>query len=431
MNIHIITLGCKVNQYESQAICAMMEQQGFTVQEESANADVIILNSCTVTGTSDQKVRQTLRRARRQNPDAVLVLTGCLPQAFPEEAAKLLSDADIIVGNTNRHAIPALVLQFLRDRAPVLQIEPHEKDALFEELHVRDFHDRTRAFVKIEDGCNRFCSYCIIPYARGRVRSKPIDALRTELAQIADGGYREIVLVGINLSAYGQDIGLQLCDAVDAAAAVPGIQRIRLGSLEPDRMTDELLRRLANEPKFCPQFHLSLQSGCTETLRRMNRHYTAPEYAEIVQNIRTRFARSAITTDWMVGFSGETDAEFAESMQFVEAIGFAKVHVFPYSRRPGTAADRLPNQVSPAVKESRTHQALALADRLHRAFLESQIGRTTEVLFETANGTVCTGFTPDYAPVRVQSAVPLHNQIHRVRIDRIDDTGCIGVLADG
>lgn len=428
MNVHMITLGCKVNQYESQAICAMMEQCGFTAQDAPEGADVIILNSCTVTGTSDQKVRQTLRRARRRNPDAVLVLTGCMPQAFPEESAKLLGDADIVVGNTNRHAIPALVLQFMNDRAPILQIEPHRAGAAFESLRVRDFHDRTRAFVKIEDGCNRFCSYCIIPYARGRVRSKPMDELRAELAQISEAGYREVVLVGINLSAYGQDIGLQLCDAVDAAAATD-IARIRLGSLEPDRMTDELLDRLAREPKFCPQFHLSMQSGCTETLRRMNRHYTAPEYAEIVRNIRAHFAQSSITTDWMVGFAGETDAEFAESMRFVEAVRFAKVHVFPYSQRPGTVADRLSDQVAPAVKEARTHQALALADRLHRAFLDSQVSRTADVLLETTANGWFTGFTPDYAPVRVRGDA-LHNEIRRVRIDGTDSDVCIGTLVD-
>lgn len=428
MKIHMITLGCKVNQYESQAILAMMEQRGFTSCEKQTESDVIVINSCTVTATSDQKVRQTLRRARRSNPNAVLVLTGCMPQAFPEESAKLLGDADIIAGNRSRTRIPDLILQFMRNHQPVLDILPHEKGETFEKLHVSDFHDRTRAFVKIEDGCNRFCSYCIIPYARGRVRSKPMDQLVPELHQIAEAGYREVVLVGINLSAYGQEMGLHLCDAVDAAAAVPGIERIRLGSLEPDRMTDELLERLAAQPKFCPQFHLSLQSGCTETLRRMNRHYTAPEYMEIVRKIRKYFANPSITTDLMVGFAGETDEEFAASLQFAKDVAFAKIHVFPYSRRPGTVADKLTNHVAPGIKEQRTHQMLETAEKLHHAFLQAQVGTTAEVLFETCADGVWEGFTPNYAPVRVRSDEVLSNQLRQVRIIGTEENGCIGEL---
>lgn len=431
MNVHIITLGCKVNQYESQAMLAMLEQQGYTACDRAENSDVIIVNSCTVTATGDQKVRQTLRRTRRQNPNAVIVLTGCMPQAFPTESACLLGDADIITGNRCRARIPSMILNFLQNHTQIVEIEPHEKTDTFEDLRVTDFHDRTRAFVKIEDGCNRFCSYCIIPYARGRVRSKPMSQLEPELRQIAESGYREVVLVGINLSAYGQEIGLQLSDAVNAAAAVPGIERIRLGSLEPDRMSDELLRCLAAEPKFCPQFHLSLQSGCTETLRRMNRHYTADEYAELVRKIRAYFPNAAITTDLMVGFAGETDAEFAQSLQFAEEIAFAKIHVFPYSRRPGTAADKLPNQVAPAVKETRTHQMLALADRLHTAFLQSQVGTEVDVLFETAFGTSeFVGFTPNYTQVRVPADTSLQNQLRRVRIVGVDGETCLGELTE-
>lgn len=427
----MITLGCKVNQYESQAILAMMEQNGFTATDAIEQSDVIILNSCTVTGTSDQKMRQTLRRARRQAPNAVLVLTGCMPQAFPDAAKQLLSDADIVVGNSVRHRIPPLVMQFLHTHEPIAEITAYASDTPFEPLYVTDFHDRTRAFVKIEDGCNRFCSYCIIPYARGRVRSKRPEELHEELARIAAAGYQEVVLVGINLSAYGQEFGLQLCDAVEDAAALDGIRRVRLGSLEPDRITDELLQRLAAVPKFCPQFHLSLQSGCTATLKRMNRHYTAPEYAAIVHRVRDYFPDAAITTDLMVGFAGETEEEFAASLRFAEEIAFAKIHVFPYSRRPGTVADRLPDQVAPAVKEARTHRMLALANRLHAEFLHSQIGRTVEVLFETACGEgEYTGFTANYAPVRMKSDTPLHNQLRMVRITAADETGCIGVPAD-
>ncbi len=431
MKIHIITLGCKVNQYESQAMLAMMEQRGFESCPAQADSDVIIINSCTVTATSDQKVRQTLRRARRSNPGAVIVLTGCMPQAFPEESARLLGDADIIAGNQSRTRIPELIVQFMQTHQPILEIVPHVKGEKFESLQVTDFHDRTRAFVKIQDGCNRFCSYCIIPYARGRIRSKPMDELVPELHRIAEAGYQEVVLVGINLSAYGQEWGLQLCDAVEAAAAVPGIRRIRLGSLEPDRMTDDLLQRLAAQPKFCPQFHMSLQSGCTDTLRRMNRHYTAPEYMDIVQKIHHYFENPSITTDLMVGFAGETDEEFAQSLQFAKDVAFAKIHVFPYSRRPGTVADRLTNHVAPAVKDARTHQMLETADALSRAFLQSQVGTEAEVLFETSSAeNTYDGFTPNYAPVRVHSEAALTNCLRRVRIVDADAECCIGELMD-
>ena len=261
-----------------------------------------------------------------------------------------------VLGNSNRSSLLADLQHFFSSHQRVIDIIPHENGSAFESMRVNHFYEHTRAFVKIEDGCNRFCSYCIIPYARGRVRSKPLEELRNELDEIAANGYCEVVLTGINLSAYGQDIGLHLCDAVEAACAVPGIQRVRLGSLEPEQLSKEVIDRLKLQDKLCPQFHLSLQSGCDETLRRMNRHYDAQEYRAIVRNLRAAFPNCAITTDIMVGFPGETEKEFAESLAFAEEIAFAKVHVFSYSRRPGTRANDAPDQVPEQVKNQRSKE---------------------------------------------------------------------------
>ena len=328
MKISIITLGCKVNQYESEAMFSQLIAAGFSPALPGEASDVIIVNSCTVTASSDHKVRQALSHARRENPQAVIVLTGCMPQAFPEASAQL-ADADIVLGNQQRALLLPHLMQFLKTRERIVDIPPHESGEAFEPMNVQRFHDRTRAFLKIEDGCNRFCAYCIIPYARGRVRSKPLEALREEVEALAANGYREIVLTGINLSAYGQELGLHLCDAVEAAATPEGILRVRLGSLEPEQLSLSVIHRLSQQEKLCPQFHLSLQSGCNETLSRMNRHYTTDEYRVIVQNLRNAFENAAITTDIMVGFPGETEAEFAASLAFVKEIAFARAHIFP------------------------------------------------------------------------------------------------------
>lgn len=431
MKVFAITLGCKVNQYETQATLALLEKNGYQLTDHQADSDIIIINSCTVTGVSDQKVRQTLHRARRLCPGGIIVLTGCMPQAFPEESA-LLTDADIVVGNSNRSMLPALIQRYLLTRQRIVEIQPHQNGDAFESMQVTDFHERTRAFVKIEDGCNRFCSYCIIPTARGRVRSKPLDELKAEIAALDAAGYREIVLVGINLSAYGQECGLSLCDAVDAVCSAPGISRVRLGSLEPDRMDDATLQRLAAQPKLCPQFHLSLQSGCDATLRRMNRHYTADEYAALCSRLRDIFPGCALTTDVMVGFAGETDGEFQESLAFVRQIAFAKVHVFPYSVRPGTAAAGRSDHVTAAVKEARAHRMLAAAAELRADFLNSQLGLVCDVLFETRckDGSVM-GYTANYTPVHVLTDRDLQNRLLPVRLVSVDGDRCIGELCSG
>ena len=431
MKVKMITLGCKVNQYESEAMLSSMLKNGFTAAADDEQADVVVLNSCTVTAESDRKVRQIFRRAKKDNPDAVMVLSGCMAQAFPKDAQRL-EEADIILGTSNRARLLPDLLTFLSTRQRIVDIEPHTNGETFERLQVENFSGRTRAFVKIEDGCNRFCSYCIIPYARGRVRSKPLEDLKAELHALADNGFREVVLTGINLSAYGQEFGLHLCDAIEAACAVPGIARVRLGSLEPEQLSEPVIRRMAKQEKLCPQFHLSLQSGCDATLRRMNRHYTADEYRTIVRNLRAAFDNAAITTDIMVGFAGETEEEFAASLAFAKEIAFAKVHVFAYSRRPGTRAYDMGDQVTNAVKESRSHAMIRATTETQRTFFDTQVGRTEQVLFERAvQPGVYEGYSMNYTPVLAASGTSLAGQIRTVRIESNAGTHCIGRITDG
>lgn len=430
MKVKMITLGCKVNQYESEAMLSSLLKNGFTAAADDEQADVVVLNSCTVTAESDRKVRQIFRRAKKDNPDAVMVLSGCMAQAFPEDAQRL-EEADIILGTSNRARLLPDLLTFLSTRQRIVDIEPHTNGETFERLQVENFSGRTRAFVKIEDGCNRFCSYCIIPYARGRVRSKPLEDLKAELHALADNGFREVVLTGINLSAYGQEFGLHLCDAIEAACAVPGIARVRLGSLEPEQLSEPVIRRMALQEKLCPQFHLSLQSGCDATLRRMNRHYTADEYRTIVRNLRAAFDNAAITTDIMVGFAGETEEEFAASLAFAKEIAFAKVHVFAYSRRPGTRAYDMGDQVTNAVKESRSRAMIRATTETQRTFFDTQVGRTEQVLFERAvQPGVYEGYSMNYTPVLAASGTSLAGQIRTVRIESNAGTHCIGRITD-
>ena len=427
MKVKFITLGCKVNQYESQAMLEQLLGQGFQ-PAGNGPADLVVVNSCTVTAQSDQKARQALRRLKRQTPGAIGVLTGCWPQAFPKEAGAF-SDADIVLGNANRAALGQRVMEYLSTKQRVVDIAPHEKGEAFEPMRISGMQGHTRAFLKIEDGCERFCAYCIIPYARGRVRSKPVEQILAETESLAAAGYREVVLTGINLPAYGQDLGLSLCDAVEAACAIGGVCRVRLGSLEPERLTPPVIARMQAQPKLCPQFHLSLQSGCGATLKRMNRHYTPQEYMGIVQDLRGAFPGCAITTDVMVGFPGETEEEFAQNLAFVAAVGFAKAHVFAYSRRPGTVADQAPDQVPAPVKEARSRRMIEAAEAGRQAFFLSQIGRRAQVLFEReARPGVWEGFTPNYTPVLAKSAGNLAGELREAALSGIEGDAMTGEL---
>ena len=428
MKAVFVTLGCKVNQYETQVLEEKFAKAGIALAKEGEKADFCIVNSCTVTASGDKKTRQMLRRLKRQYPDAVMVLTGCYPQAFPQEASEL-EEADIVTGSTNRSGLLDLVQAYLQTPQRMVQIIPHQKGEAFEKMIATHFSERTRAFVKIQDGCDRYCAYCIIPYARGPVRSKPLSDITAELGQLAAQGYQEVVLVGINLPCYGKDLGLRLIDAVEAACQVEGIRRIRLGSLEPELLTAEDLKRLAAQPKFCPQFHLSLQSGCDRTLKAMNRHYDSAEYRRIVQDIRKAFENPSITTDIMVGFPGETEEDFRQSADFAKEIGLAKAHVFAYSVRPGTRAASMPDQVSQREKEQRSSRLIEVTNATRQAFLQAQVGREEEVLFETTQTPYgIEGYTPNYTPVCVESHEDIRGQIRRVRITAALNDLCLGEL---
>lgn len=423
LNFHFKTLGCKVNQYETEGLREAFLRFGHTA-DSSLEPDVIIINSCTVTAESDRKTRQMIHAAKKSHPGAVTVLTGCMAQAFPEESK--ITGADIIIGNRNPNRIIEAVNRYTGER--YFEIGEHKINDIFTALPITDFSERTRAFMKIEDGCNRRCSYCIIPKARGFVRSRSLESIRTEASSLADNGFCEIVLVGINLSAYGLGSEYNICDAVETVARVDKIKRIRLGSLEPDHITDQMLKRLSSMEKFCPQFHLSLQSGSDKTLKRMNRHYTADFYADLVRRIRTVFPDAAITTDIMVGFAGETEEEFNESLDFVKKIGFARSHIFIYSRRPGTPADTFENQIDNAQKKRRSDIMACAAKESERQFLKSQVGKVFPVLFETAKGGVLGGYTPNYTRVTVQTNKQLTGQILPVLITDSADTYCIGKI---
>ena len=422
MRVCFYTLGCKVNLNETEALEQLFRRNGFTIVPEGEAADVFIVNSCTVTNFGDQKSRKWLRRAKRENPGAVTVLTGCYPQAFPEEAGQFM-EADLVCGNGDRKAILDNVRKLLDGHERIVAITPHTRGELFEELPVERFETHTRAFIKVEDGCNRQCAYCVIPRARGPVRSRSEASILAELNQLAGAGYREVVLSAISLPSYGLDTGTNLVELVEKCAQVEGIQRIRLGSLDPDMLSDEAIARLAAVDKLCPQFHLSLQSGCSATLRRMRRVYTAEQYAEVVAKLRAAYGDRPIsfTTDCICGFPGESQVDFEESCRFLEKIGFLKVHVFPYSRRSGTPAYDFPDQIHEREKQARSRTMNEVAERVRAQVLATLEGTEDEVLLETAlSATLFTGYTRLYVPVVVSAPGHVSGEIVRVRLGKYD-----------
>ena len=417
--VFFITFGCKVSQYETELLRSCFTDAGFAPADKPADADAIVVNSCTVTGSGDSKSVYAVRKLRRDVPDAVIVLTGCMPQAAPEAAAHVV-EADIVTGTKDRAKLPELVLTALSERSRIVEIPPLRRDDSFEEIAYVPTDGHTRAFVKIQDGCECYCTYCMIPYARGRFRSKPLDALRREAAMLAENGRREIVLTGINIACYGHREGLRLADAVEVCCQTDGIERV------PDD-----LDRLAALPQFCPQFHLSLQSGCAATLKRMNRRYTPDEYAALVKQIRSRFPDASFTTDIMVGFPNETEEEFAESMAFAERIGFSRIHVFQYSPRQGTPAAKM-EQIPDTVKHERADRMKTLGEGLAREYMQSLVGKTVPVLFERERSAEFhQGHAPDYTLIKISrknSKKSLRNQIFYVTIEEADCECCYGKI---
>lgn len=426
MKVAFFTLGCKVNQYETEYMSELLEKAGFEIVSPDDNADYYIINSCTVTATADRKTRQAVRRFKRNHPESIVILTGCMPQAFAQQAASLMQ-ADIVISNKSDFDIVEIINEHKKNNKRLVRVEKHMPGDQFRPCKISGFNHRIRAFLKIEDGCNRFCSYCVIPISRGRVRSKSLSDLKAEAAGLAENSIKEIVLVGINLSAYGKGENFDIADAVKVCADTPGIQRVRLGSLEPDHITDDIIDRLAAISEFCPQFHLSLQSGCDKTLKSMNRHYTAEEYKNLCGKLRSRFDDATITTDVMVGFTDESEEDFISSLEFVKKIGFEKVHVFPYSERKGTAASRRGDNVPKQEKERRAAVMIEETEKIRQKYLKSLIGSTAEVLFENeVSDGVYQGYTKNYVPVRKKSPdSDLIGSIINVKIVSYFDDCCI------
>lgn len=432
MKVKIFTFGCKVNQAESSGLQQLLEAQGAALAERIEDADLLIVNSCAVTDESVRKAKQLLRSIKRKNPDALLALTGCWPQAFPDDD---FCGADYVTGTKDRAAMLEWIFACMKNRPDTQEtcITPYKSAS--DEFSVLPCADttKTRAFLKIQDGCNQFCSYCIIPFSRGRCRSMPKERLAQEVRNLAAQGFREIVLTGINLGFYGIDTGHDLADAVELCAAEPEILRVRLGSLEPERMTPDVLGRLAACKKFCPQFHLSLQSGSDKILKAMNRRYTAAEYAALAEEIHRLFPNAALTTDVIVGFPSEGEAEYQETVAFVKKIGFAKVHVFPYSQRAGTKAAAMPDQIPQPVKMQRSADLTRIANDLRRAHLAGYVGQTLEVLVEGKKRqnaqTFFQGHTQDGTLVKIFSENAekgLRNSVVCVTIESYEDDCCVG-----
>lgn len=401
MKVFFHTLGCKVNQYETQEMREQLNNNGYEITENENEADIFVVNSCTVTGESDRKSRQCVRHYKKNHPESTVVLTGCMPQSFPNMARELI-EADIVLGNKNNKLLCSALNDYFKSCSRVLYLEQHQNNEPLVSSGISNFEERTRAILKIQDGCDRFCSYCIIPKARGRIRWKPIDRIRTEVKALADNGYREIVLVGINLSAYGKGSDLDLADAISVVAENEKIHRIRLGSLEPDHITDALIEKMSKCEKLCPQFHISLQSGCDKILKKMNRHYTSDEYFALCTKLRECFKDCTLTTDIMVGFPYETQEDFEISKAFAQRVAFEKIHIFPYSRRSGTVADKMDCQVDKATKHQRVVELSGVAEKIRNDFLKGQIGKTLSVLIESRQDDgMYLGYTPNYTPVKV------------------------------
>lgn len=435
MKIAFFTLGCKVNQYETKVLEDLFVDQNFQLVDCFCFADIYILNSCTVTANTDSKIKSIALRFKKINSSAILVLTGCFVQAFGANSvaeSSLFSLFDVVVGNSNKFELPVFVKEFLLHRKKIVAFKKYDKLNRFPNFTISKFKHRFRAFLKIEDGCNRACSYCAIPRARGSVRSKPLEVLKFEVNQLVKNGYCEIVLVGINLSSYGYDFEgseVRLVDAVRVVSSFEKVKRIRLGSLEPDLLSEADLICLSKIEKFCPNFHLALQSGSDSVLKRMHRKYDTEQYLKLIDLIFKFFKNPSITTDIMVGFPQETDFEFLESVSFVSKVGFLRVHIFPYSRRPKTLAALMDGQLTEAEKKIRVHKMKEVVTEETRKFLISQIGKVLEVLFEKKEGfDVFVGHSKNYCVVKVKSSVNLCGIIKNIKIEEVFENFCFGIV---
>ena len=425
MKFAFYTLGCKTNQYETQAMERLLQEKGHEIGSFAEVCDGYVINTCSVTAVADKKNRAVIRRCRRDNPQAVIAVCGCYSQHDPEAVRAL--GIDVIGGSGQRQAFVEMLLEAAGEKRHEEQVDNALRRRAFEVLPAGGLEERTRAMLKVQDGCVNFCSYCIIPYTRGPIRSAPVDVAVRQAQELARRGYREIVVTGIEIAGWGADLPgkpevTALIEAV--CAAVPAL-RVRLGSLEPRIVTEDFCRRLSRLPNLCPQFHLSMQSGCDTVLQRMRRKYDTGRYYESVCLLRTWFPGCAVTTDMIVAFPGETEEEFARSLAFIRKCGFAEMHIFPYSRRPGTSADKMPGQHGNAVKEARSRAAIAVAEEMSRAYREALVGSVQSVLFESVEDGLFTGHAPNYVKVYA-AGENLHNQVRRVRITGLYRDGLVG-----
>lgn len=416
-------LGCKVNSYETEAMTQLLKKAGYEIVSFQDQADVYIINTCSVTNMADRKSRQMLHKAKKQNPNAVVVATGCYVQTATEKVAQDLS-IDLVVGNNRKKDIVEILNEYYAEKEAGEQVKEeyvidinHTDE--YEDLEISTVTEHTRAHLKIQDGCNNFCSYCIIPYARGRIRSRTMESIKAELERLSASGFKEIVLTGINLSCY-DDNGKKLIDVIEMADNVNGIERIRLGSLDPEVVTEDFVERLGKVKKICPHFHFSLQSGCDKTLKAMNRHYTSDEYYEKCQLIRKYIDNPAFTTDVIVGFPGETEEDYISSREFVKKVKFAELHVFKYSKRDGTVAAKMPNQIDEKIKTLRSEDLIKTGEELTKEFRQTKIGQDTTVLFEEKilldNKEYWVGHTVDYIKIAVPEKENLEGQIRKVNV---------------
>ena len=425
------TLGCKVNQYETEAMLEMFKKDGYTQVDSEEFADVYVINTCTVTHMSDRKSRQYIRRMKKKNPNAIIAVVGCYSQVSPEEILEI-EEVNLVMGTNERRQIVEEIKK-LDASKKASTVDDIMKVRAFEEIEINQTNGRTRAFMKIQDGCDRFCTYCIIPYARGgRVRSRDLESIINEANKLANNGYKEIVLTGIHVASYGKDVkdaDTNLLTVIKAIDKIEGVERIRLSSVEPLLMTDEFIDTVAKMPKVCPHFHLSLQSGCDETLKRMNRRYTTKEYKDIVDKLRQKMPNVAITTDVIVGFPGETNNEFSQTYEFLRDIELSQMHVFKYSPRKGTPAADMENQIDPQMKQMRSDKLIALNKQNFTNFAKKFEGQEFNVLFEQNIGeNKYEGLTPNYIRVIVESEEDIQGKILKTKINDVKDEYVEGIL---
>lgn len=424
------TLGCKVNQYETEAMSELFANAGYEITDFSDKADIYVINTCSVTNMGDRKSRQIIHRAKKSNPNAIIAVTGCYAQTAPDEVLSI-DGVNIVIGTKNRKNIVSLI-EALDADSNVNHVSDIMTTHEFEELHIKKYSNRTRAFIKIQEGCNQFCSYCIIPYARGPVRSRKMQDILDEIHILAANGFKEIILVGIHVASYGIDLeNSSLEKLITDVDAIDGVERIRLSSIEPMTLNQQFIDNIKNSKKLCHHFHISLQSGCDETLKRMNRKYTTSQFKSITDGLRAAFDDVAITTDIMVGFPGETDEEFESTVNFARQIQFSDAHIFQYSQRRGTPAAKRPDQISPSVKERRSKIIIAETQRMRDEFLNRFIGKTMRVLFEQpAKDGLYEGKTDNYITVHAPSEDNLNDEFRNVLLEKAENGIMTGKIVE-